>query len=321
MPLGIGLIGLGHHGARYARHLLDPVPNARLVAVCRRNAELGKAFAAEHRLRFYQDYRHLIADADVQAVIVVTPPNLTRAICLEAVRAGKPLLIEKPLACTGADAREMVQSAANAGVPLMTAQTLRFDPAVVALKDALTTAGARRYLALTTRVEPDPKSRKHPADYAGRGALLELGIHLFDLIRFLTGEEVTEVRCDLNGFVPGTPESRAWVSLRTTGGLPCILDVSRVGAGRIGRAEWIGERAQVIADWSRHRLCRISSGYAVEEWAVPDCPTILATLRAFLDAIEHGRPMPVTGRDGQKAVEIADACYESAVSGRNVRLQ
>lgn len=321
MPLGVGLIGLGHHGMRYARHLLDPMPNARLVAVCRRDAERGRVFAAEHRLRFYQDYRRLVTDAGVQAVIVVTPPNLTRAICLEAVRAGKPLLIEKPLACTGTEAREMVQSAHAAGVPLMTAQTLRFDPAVLALKEALATAGRRRYLVLTNRIEPRPELRKNPTDCAGRGALLEIGIHLLDLIRFLTGEEVAEVRCDLNGSSPGTPESRAWVSLRTAGGLPCILDVSRVGAGRMSRAEWIGERAQIIADWSRHRLCRISSGYAIEEWTVPDCPTVLATLQAFLDAIEYGRPMPITGRDGQKAVEIADACYESAASGQTVRLK
>ena len=319
-PIGIGLIGLGRHGMRYAGHLLEPLPKARLMAVCRRAAAQGSVFAADHSVRFYQDYHDLIADSNVEAVVVVTPPAVTRAICLDAVHARKPVLIEKPLAPTGAEAREMVRAAESCGTPLMTAQTLRFDSAVLALKAELAYAGPRQYLVLTNRVEPRGEVTHNPADYAGRGVLLEIGIHLLDLIRFLTGEEVIEVRCDMDGSAPERPESRALVSLRTSGGLPCIVDVSRVTAGRISRAEWVGKDGQLIADWVNHRLSRISSGNALDEKTLEDRPTIVATLQAFLDAIERGVPMPITGFDGQRAVEIADACYHSAVTGQTVQL-
>ena len=101
-PLGVGLIGLGRHGSRYAAHLLDGIPNVRLVAVARRNEADGRSFAVRHGLRYHRTYQELIGDPAVEAVIVVTPPSLTPAICLDAVAAKKPVLIEKPLACTSA---------------------------------------------------------------------------------------------------------------------------------------------------------------------------------------------------------------------------
>ncbi|WP_447973968.1 Gfo/Idh/MocA family protein [Nitrospira sp. Kam-Ns4a] len=319
-PVAIGLVGLGRHGMRYARHLLEPLPQARLVAVCRRDPIHGAAFASEHGLRFHQDYRALVADPAVEAVVVVTPPSLTRAICLEAVRARKPILIEKPLATGGSDAREMVEAADAAGVPLMTAQTLRFDPAIVALKAELASAGPRRYLVLTSRMEHRPDLRGEATHYAGRGVLLEVGIHLLDLVRFLTGEEVAEVRCEMDPSPSDGPEDRAVVSLRTGSGLPVLVEVSRVAAGRVCRAEWIGGQAQLIADWARHRLVRITEGSKEEEQPVEGPPSVVAVLRAFTDGLLRGTPMPVTGLDGQRAVEIADACYESAAAGRTIRL-
>lgn len=319
-PLGIGLIGLGRHGMRYVRHLSDASLGARLVAVCRRDIERGRAVASQQGVKFFREYEELIADPLVGAVVVVTPPSLCLPICLAAVRAGKPLLIEKPLACTGADARAMVRAADAAGIPLMTAHTLRFDRAVLALKSQLAAAGARRYLVLTNRVEPRPEVLRVPEDYGGRGVLLEIGIHLLDLVRFLTGEEVAEVRCEVERPSPKSAELRALASLRTTGGLPCIVDVSRMTGGRVSRAEWIGADGQLHADWVHHRVRKVSAGNVAAEQAVEDVPTVEEVLRAFVGALARGGPMPVTGLDGQRAVEIADACYESAASGCGVRL-
>jgi len=319
-PLGIGLVGLGRHGMRYVRHLHEASLGARLVAVCRRDAGRGRAVATRHGAKFFQDYEDLIACPEVDAVVVVTPPSLCLPICLAAVRAGKPLLIEKPLACTAADARAMVQAADRAGVPLMTAHTLRFDRAVLALKSQLASVGTRRYLTLTNRVEPRPDVLRDPKDYGGRGVLLEIGIHQLDLIRFLTGEEVAEVRCEVDRPASDAAELRALVSARTAGGLPCIVDVSRVAGGRVGRAEWVGAEGQLSADWFRHRVLRVSADNVVTEQQEEDVPTVEVVLRAFCEALECAAPMPVTGVDGLRAVEIADACYESAESGRSVRL-
>jgi predicted dehydrogenase len=319
-PIGIGLIGLGRHGMRYAQHLREFGADATLAAVSRRDAARGAAFAAEQGVHFHQDYRELIADPDVGAVIVVTPPALTSSICMTAVQARKPVLIEKPLACTGAVAKAMAQAAELAGVPLMTAQTLRFDSTIQALKVEVSKAGPAHYVALTYRLERTTVAGKDPAEYEQRGILLEIGTHLFDLIRYLTGDEVVEVRCELERLGRETTESRALVSLRTRGNLACILDVSRVSMGRVSRVDWIGEQVQIHADWIQHRLRRLGPQPLVDEWSVPPCHTVVETIRAFLTALKRGGPMPITGWDGYKAVAIADACYESAASGRVSRV-
>src|SRR5438034_6262269 len=145
---GIGLVGLGRHGSRYARHLLEGIAGCHLTAVSRRDEGAGRAFAEQHGLHFMPEWHELVTCKEVEAVVVVTPPALNREICLAAVRAGKPLLIEKPLALTVADAREMVRAAREAGVALMTAQTLRFTPGLVRLRDCLADVGPLEYLVL-----------------------------------------------------------------------------------------------------------------------------------------------------------------------------
>ncbi len=313
--IGVGLVGLGRHGLRYARHLLHDVPDGRLVAVCRRDVQEGARFSAESGVRYYRHFPELIHDPDVEAVVVVTPPSAAKSICMEGIQAKKPLLIEKPLALEGAEAREMVNAAQASGIPLMTAHTMRFEPAIRTLKTALPTVGVKQYLSLTTRMEPRAAAITSSADYGGKGVLLEIGIHLIDLVRFLTGEEVVEVRCGVDQPKTAGPESWAWASLRTSGGFVSLLDVSRVAPGRVGRAEWIGGTGQLVADWAGHRFVRFSAGDQREEQAVEVQPTVVATLSAFLCALAKGSPMPITGLDGQRAVEIADACYRSAAQG------
>ena len=315
--IGIGLIGLGRHGLRYATHLLEgAVPGARLAAICRRDQAAGTDFAHRQGIRFHASTEALVADPQVQAVIVVTPPARTLSIAREAVRQGKALLIEKPLACTGTDAAAIVQATAAARVPLMVAQTLRFDASAQALREELPTIGTLHYLTLTNRVELRPEVVGDIEGYGGRGVLLEIGIHLLDLIRDVTGEEVTEVRCEIDQMERGRPEYRASAVLRTTGGVTCLLDVSRLSGGRVSRAEAVGSRGQLLADWIGHRLTHVQSRDETVTRPTEHRPTIVATVVAFVEALRQGRPMPITGLDGQRAVEIADACYQSAASGQ-----
>ena len=217
--LGIGLVGVGHHGLRYARHLLSDLPGAHLAALCRRRPDAPLGLALPAGVPVHTDPHHLIADPRVDAIVVVVPPALTPAICQAAIHARKPLLIEKPLAVTASEARLMAHAAASAGVLLMTAQTLRFDAAVLALKASLSDAGAPRHLSLTSRIPIKPRDPTHAAGYGHRGARREVGVHLLDLVRFLTGEEVTLVRCQTD-HLPPTPETLATATLRTASGLP-----------------------------------------------------------------------------------------------------
>jgi predicted dehydrogenase len=307
-PLRLGLIGMGRHGTRYIRHI-EELPETKLVAVCRRTKTATQA--AGPTIPCYTDYRQLIEDSTVDAVIAVTPPSINREICLAAVQAKKPLLIEKPLATTAADAAAMVQAARDAGITLMTAQTLRFDPAILACQAHRHEVGSPLYLSLTLRMEPPSDA---PASWAfgGRGISLEIGVHLLDLVRFMMGDEVEEVRCLMDAVPPAAAESRLFAWLRLTGGSWALLDISRVSSGRVGRMEVVGTEGQLEADWQARRLRLVAAPLATKEWQVEPSPTIVATLRSFVGAVRDGTEPAVSGEDGKRAVEIAEACYESA---------
>ncbi len=311
----IGLIGLGRHGTRYAKHLLEDIPEGELVAVCKRTAFHGEMLGSKSKISLYHDYRELIHDSRVEAVVVVTPPELTREICLEAVKSHKPLLVEKPLAPTGPMAREMVQAASAEAVPIMTAQTLRFDPIIQAFKQSLPTVGDPFYLLLHLRLEPKSFTLVPPPPKDPCGVMLELGIHLVDLVRFLTGEDIQEVQCRMGETENSGPGSFAFATIFTTSGLPCLINVSRLGVGRIGRVEWIGKKGQLVGDWATRKISTLSNDNRWHETDIPPRPTVQATLQYFIDSLLKKKPMVISGLDGQRAVEVVDACYQSAAQG------
>ncbi len=313
--IGLGLIGAGRHGLRYARHAIQDISDARLQAVCRQHPEQGLDVPGSEGIAIYGRPEQLIADPLVDAVILVVPPVLHKDLCLAAVAAGKPVLIEKPLATNYRDARAMVEAAERAGVPLMTAQTLRFDATIQSLLAASSRIGRPAQLALTSRIETKGRSANHADGYGRRGALLEFGVHMLDLARVLTGEEIHRVQCVLDHVPPAHPETLAQVQLQTVGGVRCGIEVARVAEGRVGRAEITGPGGQLIADWTNRHLRYTDSASRSEEWPMPQSPTVLTTLREFLDALRRKIPMPVTGEDGCRAVEIAEACYRSAEAG------
>jgi predicted dehydrogenase len=294
-------------------HLISDVPGVCLAAVCRKRTEEPQVGGLSD-LPVYGDYRLLIADPLVQAVIVVTPPSLCHDICLAAVQAGKPMLIEKPLATTSKEARAMVAAADKAGVLLMTAQTMRFDPTILSVKQHLATLGRLQRATLVSHIDSAASLVSRSSTTSPPGALLEIGVHLLDLTRFLTGEEVAEVACVLKRSI-GLPEAAAQASLRTRSGVECFLDIARVDSGRVGTMEWVGTQGTMRADWTRRTVsCRIGGG-ASTEWTVEQYPTIVTALLAFIHAIKTRTPPPVTGVDGCRAVELVDACYRSADLG------
>lgn len=318
LALGIGLVGVGRHGSRYVQHLLHDLEGAALTAICRKS---GGGTYLETGIPLYSDYRAMIADPRVHAVVVVTPPSLCHPICLTAVEAGKPILIEKPLALNGREARSMVAAATQRNVLLMTAQTMRFDPTILLLREQLRTIGPLTSASMVSHIETRANLLMGANGPVAVGALLEVGIHLLDLVRFLTGEEIASVQCTMTPASDAGPETHVHAQLRTSGGIRCALDVARIEAQRRGMAEWNGTEGTIKADWVARTLTRAASDGASRTWTLEPHPTILAALQAFIHAVRTGTAPPITGLDGCLAVEAADACYRSAaMHGAAVKL-
>ena len=316
----IGLIGVGRHGSRYLHHLLSVETGGKLVAISRRNTEEGLRLASEHSLRYYPNYHELLADSAIQAVLIVTPPSLNLPIALEAIKHGKAVLMEKPLALDQTQGRLIVKAVTQAGTPFMTAQTLRYEPAIRQLQGLASVLGHWKYLSCTMRFETRPSTLEKNSSWNNHGVLMELGIHLLDLVRVLSQDEIKSVSADMYRPTSHSPEHLAHIKLITRKGLPCYLDISRVTQGRVTRAEIIGTEGQAYADWTTGIARRVSHGNEVTDYPCPPSATLIALLHDFCQAIRTGSPMSITAEDGLRAVEIADACYRSAHIGKPVYL-
>jgi predicted dehydrogenase len=314
--LGIGIIGAGKHGVRYIRHLTQEVDGATLVALSRRDRREGAPLAAAHGCAFYEDWRALIEDPRVDAIVTAVPVVLNVAIAEAACRAGKHLLLEKPLAPTVDAARRIADAVQAAGVHAMVAQTLRFDATVAAVRRAIPAIGRVHSITLSQRFEPSTLPWIDRLAESGGGVMLQTGIHSIDLLRLLSGHEVVEVSCVAARVCTTETEDNFVMLARLDGdGVLGQIAGSRAVGGRSGVIELAGADAQIAADHV-HRFAWLLRGAAREPLPVGDAiPTVREALRAFVEAVRTGGPVPVTIEDGLRAVAVAEAGYRSASRG------
>ena len=315
MGLRLGLAGLGNHGRRYARHLLaGEVAGARLTAVSRRDRDSGLRFARDNGLSFVPDPSDLAARDDVDAVVVVLSPDLHPATASAALSAGKPVLVEKPLAPDVASARDLAGEVSRTGTLLMVAHTLRFDPLIERMKREAATLGALRMLSINQRFEPSGLSW---IDRPGAGGIvLNTGVHGFDLLRFFSGREAVSVRAECRRTLTRQTEDQFSALVRLEpDGVQAVLDNSRATRSRSGRIEIVCEAGQLWGDHIHRTLQRVRGREVTDLGPVPALPTIPRTLEAFVRCVREDTPPPVGVADGVAAVEMVEAALLSARRG------
>jgi predicted dehydrogenase len=314
--LRLGLIGSGKHGSRYARHIVHDMPHLRLVGLARRNLDAARAQADELGCRAYGDYRELLAAPDIDAVIVVVPPTLHEEIIDAAAAQGRPVLLEKPAAPNLDAGRRMLRAVRAAGIPLMVAQTLRYNGVVRRLMDERSRVDPVHAVRIAQHFEPSRPGWIDDPAIAGGGITLHTGVHSFDLARQLTGMEAERVSCEMTYVRTQRSEDNFSAVIRMRGGAAVVtVSGSRATASRSGAIELAGAGGMLIAD---HILntAQFVRGTTVTPLPLPDpIPTVREVLADFVTALQRGAPMPIPLAEGVRAVAIAEACYRAARSG------
>ena len=318
----IGLIGVGKHGARYARHIRQDVPGVELAAIARRDAAKAATAEREFGVRAYTDYRELIERGEVDAVVAVVPPTLHLDILTCAARAGTPLLIEKPAATNLAVGRAMIAELRAHPIPLMVAHTLRYNAVVRTLQRACEQVGPLRSLTFTQRFEPPPLGWLDDPVLSGGGTVLHTGVHAFDLLRVLSGLAPESVTCQLASVHTRRTEDNFVATVRLAGGEAlATVTCARTAGARNGHIELAGERGTLVGEHVLHRAVQIR-GTTEEPLPLGDSvPTVREVLRDFVAALRSGEPPPIALADGLRAVAVADACYAAARSGQVAAVQ
>ncbi|GAA2727770.1 Gfo/Idh/MocA family protein [Cellulomonas aerilata] len=195
-----GIIGVGDVTERKSGPGFQQADGSRLVAVMRRDGAKAADYARRHGVpRWYDDADALVADPDVDAVYIATPPDSHRDLTLRVAAAGKPVYVEKPMARTAAECEEMLAACDRAGVPLFVAYYRRAMPRFVAVRDLLADGaiGAPRTVAVrlqqpAERFDDGVVPWRLRPELSGGGLFVDLGSHTLDLLDHLLGP-VTEV--------------------------------------------------------------------------------------------------------------------------------
>jgi predicted dehydrogenase len=280
--IGVGMVGYAFMGRAHSQawqavsRAFDPPLRPRLAAICGRDAEATRAAAGRLGWAAAEtDWRALIARDDVQLVDIVAPGSVHAPIAIAALRAGKHVLCEKPLANTLAEAAAMADAADAAfsrGVRAMAGFNYRRVPAI-ALARRLVEQGrigslrhVRAVYLQDWLVDPDsPLTWRMQAEQAGSGALGDLGAHIVDLAQFLTGDTITGVSAvsatftaerplpDGSGTGPVTVDDAVAFTARLGSGALATFEATRCAPGRKNalRIELNGSSGSLAFDLER----------------------------------------------------------------------
>ncbi len=311
--LSVAVVGAGVHGSRYAEHLLRlEVPGARLAGVCRRTATDAERWRSRG-VRFETDFSVLVDDPSVDAFVVASPPDCHEEHALAILSRGKPLLLEKPVAPDMAACGRIREAAERAGVPVRVGHTHRYNPVAAAFREEARRMLPLRHLSLSQRHERMPMAWQHREP--GGGALLCLGVHMADLARWITGEEIAAVLSCVERREPGEAEGSAAVAARLTSGTSLAVEVSIAAPVRRGSLEAFGAGGfSLEGDLVLHELRR-RRGRGVEPVPLPPpLPGIVPLLRDFVSAARGGAwGDAATLADGIAAVAFVERCRQVAV--------
>ena len=225
MPLGVGMLGYGSIGKLHALAyrsipgIYPSLPRYVMAAVCTSSTETADAAAREGGfIRAYADMRALVADPDVHVIDIVLPNYAHKEAILLALGAGKHVTCEKPLALSGAEAREIAAAAARSRSRLGMTFNYRFAPALAKAR-ALVEAGAlgeiygfhSEYLHGGYQDASRPLTWRMRFESSGGGAIVDLGSHVIDLIRWLLGE-IAEVFAETKTYIAQRPLKKGGAS-------------------------------------------------------------------------------------------------------------
>jgi inositol 2-dehydrogenase len=333
MGIRIGLIGAGRMGKVFAHTLAFTVSEVELLAVADIDPQTSQEVAARYGAKYhYTDYHELLQRDDLDAVVVVTPTNTHAEVIQAAAASGKHIFSEKPLAQSLDLCDQAIAAVEKAGVKLQLGFMRRFDPAYVMAKQKID-EGVIGKPVMFRSTGRDP--RRTSLEFARRensgGLIMDMGVHDFDLARWLMGSEVTRVQSE--GACLVYPELKevgdidnAMINLKYANGAIGNIDLSRNAVyGYDIRTEVLGSEGGLLIGKLQQTATLVMTRQGVTHDTVPYFmerfgDAYAAEIRAFVTCIVEDCAPLVTGQDARKATAIGIAATRSLDENRPVMI-
>jgi predicted dehydrogenase len=323
MTLRTAVIGVGSMGRNHAR-VYSELDAAELVGVADVNLDAAEGIARRFGGRAFADYRQMLEAVRPQAVTVAVPTQEHCAVALDVLARSIHVLVEKPLAYTCEEGARIIAAAEAAGVQLMVGHVERFNPAVIALKERLASDALGRIFQIDAR-----RQGPFPARVRDVGVVVDLAVHDLDIIRYVTGHEVVRVYAETERRIHSTYEDLLNGTMRLDDGAVATLTTNWLTPTKIRTLDVVGEQGMFRVDyitqdlyfydnatahggeWEALRMLRGVSEGSMTRYAINKQEPLRSELQAFVTAVEQGDPAPVSGRDGLRAIELAQALVRS----------
>jgi myo-inositol 2-dehydrogenase/D-chiro-inositol 1-dehydrogenase len=330
--MNIGVIGAGRIGRIHARNLKFQIPGVRIIAIADVIIEAAQKLSDELEIPVYEeDYRRLLKNDDIQAVIICSSTDTHAQIIIEAAEAGKDIFCEKPIALEMEKIDRALAAVDKAGVKLQVGFNRRFDPSFNKAKELVEAGkiGTPHLLRISSR-DPQPP----PLDYirVSGGLFLDMMIHDFDMARYLLKEEVTEMmatgHCLIDSSIGKCGDiDTAVVLLKFQSGALGTIDNSRQAVyGYDQRIEVFGSEGSVVVENKTPTEVTLHSAESIQS----DKPlyffleryqeAYLAEMNHFITCILEDKEPCVGGLDGKISVAMGYAALESFQKGTFVKV-
>jgi myo-inositol 2-dehydrogenase/D-chiro-inositol 1-dehydrogenase len=327
----LGLVGLGRIGAFHAGTLTDiPAVESLVVTdvVPERVTQVVNRYGAEG-----VDSLDALLAAGVEGVVIAASTNAHTELVLSCVAAGLPTLCEKPVAPSGSEGADLLRRLAGTTVPVQIGFQRRYDAAIAAAKAAVD-SGELGWIntVRSTTLDPEPPTPEYVA--VSGGMFRDCGVHDFDIIRWITGQQPVEVYA--TGSNRGADFFREYDDVDTSaaivtfadGALGVVSNTRYNGRGYDVRLEVHGSKDSVAAGIDPKWPIRSTEPGATYPAGDPHRffmdrfqPAFRAEFETFLDVVAGNRPSPCTVADGLEADWIAEACARSVKEHRPVRIE
>jgi len=312
--LGVAVIGTGFWGRNHAR-VFKELEETELLAVCDINAERAKNVAKQFGVRAYTSMGKLLKNKDIEAVsICVWSLNLAKET-LKALKAGKHVLVEKPMATNVKQAEKLLETAEEEGLHLSVGFLMRFIPGIQHMKNAIEDKTIGNLVCATAK-----RVSEWPERIGDVGVVKDTAIHDIDITRYLFGEEPIAVYAKTGSMKYKKFEDYAQIMLTFEGGKSAFIESNWLTPYKTRTLVVTGSKAIMKLDYITQELTIEDAKKTIQPrypWQEP----LKLELQHFANCILKKEKPLITGMDGLKALQIAEAALKSSATGRAVKLR
>ncbi len=334
--IGVCLIGAGRAGMIHAMNFAGKTPGAHMAAVVDIDVQAAKDAAARLEIdKFYTDYKHVLDDGAVNAVVIVSPTNLHKQIVIDCANAKKHVFCEKPMAMDVAECDAMIAACEENGVKLQIGFMRRHDESFQEAKRLLDEGAVGELVQIHSCTRGPSKPRPWMYDLKkSNGILAEVNSHDIDSVRWFSGSEYKSLYAiggnyrnrEVAAQYPDYYDSVLMNGVMRSGVQFSIDGAAYIQYGYDSRVELVGSKGTIHVGRSNRDFTTcatvengISSAF-IRSWTDLFRDAYLREDIGFISSIQSDTPPLVTGRDGRMAVEAVYAGNESIATGKIVHL-